>query len=248
MDQSPDDANRLEESRQIEERFAGELAKRGPVTKSFSPDYLATLPKSAIEALGVTPQEQEEILFHYACTSSIPKTASLARVGSDKVRAVIFTPSASETLRVMRERMSVSIIDKIKDTQISLLEAMQNETKLQNAPLREISSVFSEITSSQIALMTASTDSALPPELQADPSDIFSGDELEYMAYMRRKMSAGPRNSRPSGDSVDHSEFAGHDLVDSEFEVSNETIDPGYEPVPEVIDRSYDAFANDSSD
>lgn len=240
-------AKRAEASQRIEVKYAESLSKRGSNGRSYSPDYLATLPKNAIEALGITPKEQEEILFQYASTSSIPKTVALTRLPVDKVRAVVFNPPSADIIKVMRDRMRISIISKIEETQSVLLEAMQDEHKLSNASLREISNVFSEISSSQIALITANSEMNGPPELQVDPSEVFSGEELEYMALMRRKLSTAPRELRGSFERED--EYSGHDLVDVESVdtgISTE-IDPGYEPIPTIVDRKYDPFGEDSS-
>lgn len=243
MDQVDPTLNaRLSESAEIEQRFAASLETRNlNGAHKYSAEYRVSLPKNSIEALGISAEQEEEILFQYASTYSIQKTASLAGVGVDKVRAVIFNPTNSEPIRIFREKMRVSILAKIEDTQVALLEAIQDPHKLHSSPLRELSNVFTDITASQISLMKANQEAAGPSELQVDPSQIFSGEELEHMAYLRRRLALTPSGSNgPSGTGVDHDPMAGHDFVDPEYE----TVDPGYEPIPEIVDRSYDPFSD----
>lgn len=234
------DQDRRLESERIEREYAEHLAPRNGATEhKYSADFLASRPRSALEALKITPEQQELVIYHYASTSSIPKTAALSGLGVDKVRAIIFNPTSSERIDDYRAKMRVSIIGKIEQTQVSLLEAMQDEIKLRNASLREISGVFSEVTAAQVSLVTATREAAGPAELSVDPSEIFSGEDMEYMALLRRRLdfpASGKSSAREAGDPM-----SGHDLIDVDF--TPHKIDPGYDPIPDVRSREYDPFA-----
>lgn len=186
----------------------------------MSPEYLASLPTTLAEKLRVTPEQEEEILYHYASTSSIPKTADLAGVGVDKVRAVVYNPQSQKHLVEIRDAMRISVISKIEETQTILLDALQDPQKLSQSSLTAISSVFQEISETQLALMTASRELAGSVATLADPSSLFTGDELEYMAFLRRRLSAPPGAGGPPALSADTREandpMNGHEFVDVE--------------------------------
>lgn len=214
---------RLAESEAISSRYSEKLAERS-TTKTMSPDYVAAQPTSMITKLRVTPEEQEEILFHYASTSSIPKSARLADVSESKVRAVVYNPEGQDSLAALRSAMRMSILRKIEETQTILLEALQNEQKLNDSSLTQISDVLREISEVQHNLLAAtSSPSAFVTEI--DPSSIYTGDELEMMAFLRRRLSA-PATPLPFGDSAGPSSIAhseADDYLETEFDITSST-------------------------
>lgn len=215
--------SRLNESEEIEAEVARkyDANNRRP---TLSPDYLASLPKSLAEKLRVTPEEEEEILFHYASTSSIQKTALASRVPLDKVRAIVYSPRFADRLGQIRDAIRISVIQKIEETQITLLDTLQDPDKLRDASLTQIASVFSTISEAQINLLTSQGFQTGAHAAVADPSQIFSGDELEYMAFLRRRLSS-PLTPPPTsiGVGVEATDpdggMTGHEFIDPDFAV-----------------------------
>lgn len=243
-----DNTDREAESAEIERRYDQYLAPRNGATEhKYSPEYMNSRPKSALEALRITPEQQELVIFHYASTSSIPKTCALTGLGSDKVRAIIFNPSSTPIIDEYRTKMRVSILGEIEKTQVDLLEAVRDQNKLKNATLREISLVFSEITTSQVSMMTASREVASGGfGNSVDPTKIFSGEEMEVMALLRRKLDVGSTHVLSARETSDP--MSGHDLVDTSFSLSPDAVDPGYEAIPTIISREYDPFAEQNDE
>lgn len=214
--QAEDAEARRRESEEIGSRYAAELSKRAP-NQTMSPEYLATLPKSLAEKLRVTPEEEEEIFFHYASTSSIPKTASLSGLSLDKVRAIIYSPASQNSLRELREAMGASVIQKIEETQTILLEAMQDPGKLSSSSITQIASVFQDISETQMGLLAAAREQTGATVALSDPTSVFSGDELEYMAFLRRRLTA-PASQLSAGPSESTDTMSGHEFIDPEYE------------------------------
>lgn len=218
-----EDERRRRESHEIESRFADYLSKRS-LTKSMSPDYVKSLPTSMKEKLRVTPEEEEAILYHYATTSSLNKTASACGVSLDKVRSVVYSPSSQTPLADLRDAMRISVITKIEETQTILLDAIQTPSKLDAASLTQLASVLSEISAVQLSLRDSLSSASRAYGLlqDADPADIFSGDELEYMAFLRRRLSLPSSASREMAGSISGGESAmnGHEFIDPDFVAS----------------------------
>ena len=213
------------ESEKIEARLSQEHSARfQPMTKS--PDYLASLPTSLAAKLRVTPEEHEEILYHFAATSSVPKTALAARVSLDKVKAVIYSPESTSTITQLRNAMRASVMQKIEETQVQLLEAIQDPTKLQATPLGILANVFTDISQTQINILKAQHEVASGSVAIADPSSLLSGDELEYMGFLRRRLSSPPRTSSlpaatggdEGSEDLSHHAMNGHEFVDPLYE------------------------------
>lgn len=203
----------------------------------YSAEWLASRPKSAIEKWKVTPEEQEEIIYAYAATRSIPKTCRETGANVQKVRAVIFDEECDKMIQSLRLKMRAEVITKISETQFDLLEAIQDPGKLERATLRELSGVFTEISQAQVNLVAAQREVALGPIANVNPEDVFTGEELQYMAMMRKRAEIA---SRGRGLSVEADPMAGHEFIDA---MSTE-LDPGYEPTPSIIDQEID-FSHD---
>jgi hypothetical protein len=137
----------------------------------------------------------------------------------------------------------MSVIRKIEETQTILLEALQDPHKLETSSLTQISDVLRDISTTQLNLLNASR-SAEALIREVDPTALFSGDELEYMALLSRRLSSP--TALPSGSSggIDlDSEFqpeptaleAEYDLSPSseEVDISDGTTDPGDSPSSE---------------
>lgn len=239
---NPSDTDRVSESEEIELRLSAERDLKN-ARRTMSPEYLASLPKSMIEKLRVTPEEQEEILFHYATTSSLPKTALATHLPLDKIRAVVYSPQFADQLGQIRDALRVSVIQKIEETQIQLLEAIQDPTKLANASLTQISSVFSEISETQLNLLRTRSEIAGSSAVLANPSELFSGDELEYMAFLRRRvtspspspLSSGQQTGRDGVERADRDEFAGHELIDTSFTSSSSSSEETFDLEPAAL-------------
>jgi len=215
---------RKRESDAIASRFADELTKRSP-TKTMSPDYIASQPKTAVERYRVTPEEVEEILFHYASTSSIPKTTSLTGLPVTKVRAVVYSPALQDDLANLRLAMRQTVIRKMEETQTILLDALQDPDKLLSSSLTQISDVLREVSEIQMNLVASSQQRSMGLEM-INPTDIFSGDELEHMAFLRRKLQAAGsgQTALPSGGlpgphdaSAVGSDYHDEDVLDPDF-------------------------------
>jgi hypothetical protein len=211
-----DAARRRRESEQIQREYERELQKRSP-QRTMSPEYLATLPSSLAEKLRVTPEEEELILYYYAATASVPKTAEACGVSLDKVRAIVYNPRSQSAISDFRDEMRLSVINKIEETQSALLEALQDPDKLRDSSLTQISSVFAQISETQLSLRTAERESARASASIADPTVIFTGEELEYMALLRRRVSSGgtPLELPFASQDPSHHSMDGHDFVDS---------------------------------
>lgn len=237
-----DDAARLRESDRIASQLQVELAKRSP-TRTMSPDWIAAQPTSMRAKLRVTPEEEETILFHFSSTSSIPQTASLAGVGVDKVRSVVYAPDLQGRLSSIRESMRISVIRKIEETQTILLDALQNPDKLKDSSLTQISEVLTKISETQLNLLNASRS----PEAiirEVDPASIFSGDELEYMAFLRRRLSAPSAPRELSGPSQASPEdvlsLLPHECLDPVYDVSPSAseVDPAADSSSSVSEEA----------
>lgn len=215
-----DEEQRDRENEVISQRYHQELEKRN-ASRSMSPDYINSLPKSLIEKLRVTPEQQEEILYYYASTSSIPKTAEASGVSLDKVRAVVYNPDSQSTISEIRDALRISVLSKISETQHALLEAIQDPQKLHDSSITQLASVFTDITESQINLTTAQREATGPSAALSNPSEVFTGDELEYMAFLRRRLSAGP-TAEPIPLATEVDDMRGHEFVDTAFSVDED--------------------------
>ena len=228
-----EDEARRRESEAIASRLRQKLVDERSPMRSMSPDYVASLPSSMIEKLRITPTEVEEILFHYAATSSIPATVRESGYGQAKVRAVVYSPNSAEPLAALRSAMRISVIRKIEETQLILLDALQNPEKLADATLTQISSILEDVSTVGENLRSASRESG--GLASVDPATVFSGDELEYMAYLRQRLTSGGGPSpeafyQPtpsSADSVEtvEAEFVVSDFV-SEIDISDDSVSP----------------------
>lgn len=217
-----DNDARQRESETIASRYEASLQSRS-ATKSMSPDWVASQPTTMIAKLRITPEEIEEILFHYASTSSLPKTARLAGVSDAKVRAVVFSPASQATLDSLRNAMRMSVIRKIEETQTILLDALQNETKLNDSSLTQISDVLRQISETHASLVSA-TSSPEALLTTVNPTDIYTGDELEYMAFLSRRLRAGGQSKSISSNSFATDEFIESDLTDAAYDVSPSAV------------------------
>lgn len=208
-----DTEQRKQESELIRDRMI-DRHNRSYRPSVMSPEYLASLPASLAEKLRVTPAEEEEILYHYASTASIPKTATLTGLTLDKVRSIVYNPETQTRLADLRDAMRISVISKIEETQTVLLDAIQDPAKLNAATLTQIASVFNGISETQLALLQSTREATGGLALVADPSSIFSGEELEFMALMRRRLATGTSpvlQAGPQNDPMD-----GHEFIDVE--------------------------------
>lgn len=241
MEEDPTAEIRRAESDRLKAEYLKTLEPRNNQTEhKYSPNWQREQPKTAIQKYHVTPEEQEEILFQYAVTSSIPKTVKATGCDSRKVRAVIFAPDADSVIVNLRNRIRANIIDKIGETQFELLDAIQDPTKLQNAGLRELASVFSEISSTQMGLISAQKEAAGGSFAKVNPEEVFSGEDLHFMALMRRKADLASAGRSIASGGKDFSEgMEGHEFVDA----ASQAVDPGYEPMPEIVETVYDPFA-----
>lgn len=223
--EAEEEARRNRESEQIARLYEAKLQERAP-NRTMSPDYVAAQPTSMRAKLRVTPEEEETILFHYAATSSLARTRELAGSSDAKVRAVVYAPDLQASLAGLREAMRVSVIRKIEETQTILLDALQDSTKLEKASLSQISDILAQVSETHLNLVQA-TRSARISEVEVDPTSVFSGDELEYMAFLRRRLSAKSPSALPyeSPSATSSSPDGGlDDFLDPSFSVS-ETIE-----------------------
>lgn len=239
-----DDLVRLRESEQIAEKVQKEFEKRSP-NKTMSPEWLAAQPKSLKEKLRVTPEEEEDVLFHFASTSSIPQTITLSGVGQAKVRAIVYNPDSQERLATLRNAMRMSIVRKLEETQMILLDAIQDPDKLKDASVTQISSVLKDVSETHHNLLAA----ARSPEnflREMDPASIYTGEELELMAFLSRRLAVqqtgSPRTALPSGSPLDSPEALDADFVvasGEEVDVGVETEFPG-EGLSAALNEVYD--------
>ena len=221
------DEARKRESDAIARAVEEELLKRNAVTPK-APEYVARMPKSLREKLRVTPDEEEEILYAFASKSSIPRTASATRLPLEKVRAVVYDPELQGNLEALRNEMRMNVIRKIEETQTAILETIQDPRKLEDSSLTQLASVFETISSTQLSLLSAARELAGASRPIVDPAKIFSGDELEYLALLRRKVEASP--TALAAEVLGEEDFSpsGHDFVD--------TVGTFGGPVPEILD------------
>jgi hypothetical protein len=189
VDSNPPGTSSNSENQEITERFRDSLDQRGR-RSNFSPTYLKALPKSMAEKLHTTPEEEEQILYLYAATYSIHKTASACGLSLDKVRAVVYSVSAQDSIAEYRDQMKISVLQKIEEAQVVLLEELQDPDKLKVASITMISEVFSEISATQANLISSIRANQSPTD-NMDPGRVFSGEELEYLMLLRRRLSIG---------------------------------------------------------
>lgn len=227
---------RRQESEEIEARYAEQLARRNYVTP-MAPEFVASRPTSMVEKLKITPEEEEEVLFHYASTRSIHKTASSCGITLDKVRAIVYAPQNQDHLDDLRNAMRMSVIEKIGETQTVLLDEIQDPRKLTDSSLTQIASVFETISETQVNLLRASREMNGPSSNAIDPTVVLSAEDMEYMALLRRRLAAGPPPPLLSHE-VDQSHVSmdGHDFVDAEYSSS-----PGLEEEQDPPADSEDA-------
>lgn len=212
-----EDELRRRESEEISKRYAQDLEKRNYVTP-MSPGFIAARPASMMEKLRITVEEEEEVLFHFAATRSIHKAASSCGITLDKVRAIVYAPQNQDHLGELRTAMRMSIVEKIGETQTVLLDELQNPTKLNDSSLTQIASVFETISETQVNLLRASREAAGGSGGTIDPTAVLSAEDMEYMALLRRRLSADPPPARlPHEVDPSHTSMAGHDFVDVEL-------------------------------
>ena len=192
---------RSRENEEIASRFQAGLASRAQ-RSPFSPSYINARPHSLAEKLRVTPEEEEQILYLYAATYSIHQTASTCGVTTDKVRSVIYNPVFQERIQAHRDEMRINVLQKIEEAQVVLLDALQDPDKLKNASITQISEVFTEISGTQASLITTLRETASPAS-EVDPARVFSGEELEYMMLLRRRLSIGAPPDRGEDPNLD---------------------------------------------
>lgn len=194
---NPLSANGDSENEEIAARYHDELARRGHRVP-FSPSFLEAQPRSALEKLRVTAEEEEQVLYLYAATYSIHQTASASQLPVDKVRAIVYSPSANDRIQDYRDQMKISLLQKIEETQVVLLDSIQDPNKLADASITMLSDVFVEISSTQSNLLTSLRESHTISTV--DPSELFGGEDLEYIALLRRKLALGPSATSQSED------------------------------------------------
>lgn len=180
------------ENAEIQQAFHSQLAARGQISP-FSPSFLNSRPKSLAEKLRVTSEEEEKILWHYASTFSIHQTAADLSISISKVRSVVYNPEFRDRIQANRESMQVGILQKIEEAQVVLLDAIQDPEKLKNASITQISEVFTEISGTQAALISSLQAAQGSSVANVDPARVFTGEELEYMMLLRRRLDIGER-------------------------------------------------------
>lgn len=232
---------RILESQEIEERL--EAARQRPQFPYLSPSspLVTRAPKTHVQ-YNIDPATEEAILFNYAMTASLKRTAEQSGVGVDKVRSVVYSPASREAIGGLREQLRVSVLQKIEETQTALLDAILDPLKLEKANLSTLSTVFAEITDKHILLAkSAQETSGLTAQL-ATPTDVFSGDELEYMSLLRGRLSRrGEEGGSPALAPTPISDVdpgytlnvTGHEILDPSFSVGL----PEPPPEPDEEDR-----------
>lgn len=187
-----DDAtSQSDESDEIAARYRDQLSLRGH-RSPFSPDFLNRQPRSALEKLRISAEEEENVLYLYAGTYSLHQTAASAGISLEKVRAIVYSPSASQKIQAYRDQMRVSVLQKIEEAQVVLLDSMQDPSKLADSSITQISDVFVEISGVQSNLVSSLRESA--GHTTIDPVDVLDGEDLEYLALLRRRLSVGPQS------------------------------------------------------
>ena len=238
----PDDL-RSRENEEITERFAKQLEARGH-RSPFSPDFLNSLPRSALERYRITPEQEEEILYLYAATYSLHQTARSAGLSLDKVRAVVYSPSATPKIQAYRDQLRVSVLQKIEEAQVVLLDAVQDPDKLKAASITQISDVFTDISTTQGNLLTSLREASVGSTI-SDPTEVFDGEDLEYIALLRRRLSIGqrPRSLNFSTDDPPGDFLETHFVEGSSVNLDpNDPLDP--EEVLTMDDRA-DVYSHD---
>jgi len=228
--------SRDRESLAISDRYQKTLESRG-VSHTMSPDFVATQPTSLKQRLRVTPQEEEDILFHFAATASLPAASRLSGVSLDKVRAVVYAPEAQDKLASLRSAMRASIIRKIEETQTILLDAIQTPSKLDAATLSQLTDVFTKISETQVNLLSAASRSSSAYAVEVDPTTVFSGDELEYMAFLRRRLSASGESNKTA---LPHGESTG---AFGNSQPADEILEGAFgnsQPADEILEGAFD--------
>lgn len=211
------ESSREYENEEISGKFQAGLAQRGH-RSPFSTDYLNSRPRSALERFHITAEQEEQILYLYAATYSLHQTASSSGIALDKVRAVVYSPQANERIQSYRDEMKVSLLQKIEETQVVLLDAVQDPEKLKSASITQISEVFVEISETQGNLIS-SLQSGGSSIREMDPTQIFDGEDLEYIALLRRRLAIGSPTRTEDHASLD----SPLDLIDTDF-ISGDSI------------------------
>lgn len=237
-----DQIKQLQESEndQIGEEYRGSIEGRGR-RSTLSPSYINSRPRTLAEKLHVTPEEEEHILFIFAGTYSIQQTAKSCGVTQDKVRSVVYNPEMRERIQIHRDAMRMSVLSKIEESQYVLLDAMQDPDKLKNSSITQISEVFQEISEVQGNIVTSMREAA-NPATTVDPIKLFTGDELEYMAMLRKRIGSGDNGPKeyPNLDAPLSSVEADFTLLEST--PLDDDLDPwiedalGPEPPAEEVD------------
>ena len=185
-----EDERRRREHDSVAATVQKEWDRRSP-QRTMSPDYVNSQPKTMRAKLGVTPEEEELTLFHYAATASIPKTVELSGVSAPKVRAVVYAPDLSASLQTLRDAMRVSVLRKIEETQEILLDALQDPSKLEKATLSQLSEVLGQVSEVHQNLVSATRGSGGAFGNSVRIEDAFTPEELEYMAFLQRRLTSG---------------------------------------------------------
>lgn len=217
-----------QENLEISDRYRSHLDQRGK-RNNFSPSYLNTRPRDVLEKYSITPEQEEQILYLYASTYSLHQTASSCGIPLDKVRAVVYAPQSHELIQELRATMKISVLQKIEEAQVVLLDAMQDPDKLKDTPLTSISEVFTDISGTQLNLISSLREQHSSIS-EVDPAEAFTGEELEYMMMLRRRLSMGSKPALPEPD-LD----APLDPWETDFSVTGEAAGPG-DPDPDEDD------------
>ena len=227
------------ENAEIQGGYHAQLALRGQ-RNNFSPEFLNAQPRSLAEKLKVTPEEEEQILYLYAATYSIHRVSQDLSISLNKVRSVVYLPDNRPLIDEYRTQMKLGVLDKISETQQVLLDAMQDPDKLQNSSITQISKTFQEISEVQGNIVSSIRDSH-DPTANIDPSQVFGGEDLEYIALLRRRLSIGAPDGATGGlppDSSSDSVIEARGSVHSNSNGVAPTLEP-WETDPSEI---YEAF------
>jgi hypothetical protein len=212
-----DSERRSRESDDIASRYASALETKSQ--RSYSSDFVSRQNRSLMDRLHVTPEEEELVLYYFSSTASLSKTSSITGIHRDKVEAIVYSPSAKSRINDLRQEMQLSVLSKIEETQTVLLDSLQDDQRLSAAPLREIAEVFTDVSTVQLNLLSASRKLAGSTIDSVDPSALFTADELEYMAFLRKRLSLPQGAELPSGSEVDPLENFVSNGVDDSFGV-----------------------------
>lgn len=231
QDQENLDSFRVQENEEISGQFRSHLDRRGQ-RSNFSPSFLNSQPKSALEKFHVTTEQEEQILYLYAATYSLHQTAASSGVSLDKVRAIVYSPLSTEKINHYREEMKISVLQKIEEAQIVLLDSLQEPEKLKASSITQISEVFVEISGTQANLISTLRE-AYSPTSDMDPGEFFTGEELEYMKMLRRRLDIG-HSAIPEEIDLD----APLDPIETDFVVSEDSA--GFEDDTDTVDEVED--------